>query len=87
MDFKELVEKGQDIYEHKLKKQLEKKRPGEFVAIDVDSENYYLGITADEAVKLAKEANSDGLFHLIRIGHSGVYRMGSLSSNADYPFL
>ncbi|MGH8016559.1 MAG: hypothetical protein ACREBV_10230, partial [Candidatus Zixiibacteriota bacterium] len=68
MDFKQLVQKGQDIYDRRYKKDLEEKHHGEFVAIDVTTEDHYLGSTPDEAAQKAREANPGGFFHLIRIG-------------------
>jgi hypothetical protein len=86
MDLKQLAEKGQEIYERKYRADLEENHHGEFVAIDIFTEKYYLGKTSDEAVKQATSDNPSGFYHLIRIGFSGAHRMGTLSSNASYAF-
>ncbi|MEW5701980.1 MAG: hypothetical protein AB1792_07110 [Candidatus Zixiibacteriota bacterium] len=57
------------------------------MAIDVFSEESFVGATAEEAAKKAAHLCPGGFFHLIRIGFNGVYRMGTLLTNADYSFL
>ncbi|MEW6052140.1 MAG: hypothetical protein AB1644_13890 [Candidatus Zixiibacteriota bacterium] len=84
MDLKELTEKGQEIYNRRYKAELEKSHYGEYVAIDVATEEFYLGASPEQAATNAAKANPGGFVHLIRIGYSGVYRMGSLLSNANY---
>ncbi|OGC91906.1 MAG: hypothetical protein A2W25_01810 [candidate division Zixibacteria bacterium RBG_16_53_22] len=84
MNLKELAQKGEEIYARKYKEELEKSHHGQFVAIDVTNEKYFLGTTPGEAAQKAAQENPGGFFHLIRIGFSGVYRMGTLLSNADY---
>lgn len=81
MDMKEMAEKGQKIYEQKYRKKLEKSHRDRFVAIDVFTEQSYLGDTPGEATEAAQEASQSGFFHLIRIGHNGVYHMGILLPN------
>lgn len=68
-----IAEKGEKIYQEKLKDTLEKDHKGEFVAIEVESEKYFLGKTPEEALEVAKKEFSDRIFHLIRIGFAGIY--------------
>jgi hypothetical protein len=84
MDLKELAQKGEEIYTRKYKQELESSHHGQFVAIDVEDESYYLGSTPEEAAQKAAKARPGGFFHLTRIGYNGVYRMGMLFSNANY---
>ena len=84
MDMKELANKGQKIYERRYKKKLEKSHFGQFVAIDIFSEDHFLGSTAEEAAKKAQEARPNGFFHLMRIGYNGVYRMGTFLFDENY---
>jgi len=84
MDLKELAQKGEEIYTRKYKPELEHSHHGQFVAIDVISEDFFLGSTPEEAAQKAAKQNPGGFFHLIRIGYSGVYRMGTLFSDANY---
>ena len=84
MDMKELANKGQEVYERRYKKKFEKSHQGQFVVIDVFTEDFYLGATPEEAAEKARDDRKGGFFHLIRIGFDGAYRMGTLLSDADY---
>lgn len=70
-----IAEKGEKIYQDKLKKKLEKKRLGEFVAIDIETEKHYLGKTAEEALEKARKEAPQKIFHLIKIGAEGIYNV------------
>jgi len=50
VDKDELVEKGEEIYK-KIRDKLEPAHKGEFLAINVDTGEYWLGKTATEADK------------------------------------
>jgi predicted RNase H-like HicB family nuclease len=63
----ELAQKGQKIYE-RLKPTLEPAKNGWYVAIEVVSEQYFLGETAEKAIEEAKKAFPDKLFYVTRIG-------------------
>ena len=73
---KSISEKGVDIYNSHYRKEYESKYLGKFVAIEVFDESATLGDTADEALLKAKVDHPAGLFHLIRIGHSGAFEVG-----------
>ncbi|MEK7103853.1 MAG: hypothetical protein AAB842_00450 [Patescibacteria group bacterium] len=79
-----IAEKGENIYQEKLKDILEKDHKGEFVAIEVESERYFLGKTPEEALGVAKKEFSDRIFHLIRIGYAGVYKGSWSVGNKNY---
>jgi len=68
----ELGDKAWVIYEMKLKQELEPKFKGQFVAIEVDSGDWFLGETPIEAALKAREKYPDKLFHMIRIGYRAV---------------
>jgi len=63
----ELAQKGQKIYE-KLKPILEPAKNGWYVAIEVASEQYFIGETAEKAIEEARKAFPDKLFYVTRIG-------------------
>ena len=78
-----IAEKGEDIYLRKLKESLEREHKGEFVAIDIQTEKYFLGKSPEEALEKAKQEVPDRIFHLIRIGYLGVYKVSwSVGSKA-----
>ena len=64
-----LVKKGKKLYESKLKLLLEAAHKGEYLAIEPDSGDYYLGHTMSEAYERAVEEHPDKKFYLIRVGY------------------
>jgi len=81
-DAHEITSKGQEIYERKYRAEFEQRYRGRFAAIDLASENAYLGDFPEEALRDAKAAAPEGIFFLIRIGSSGAFKM-SRRSHAD----
>jgi len=73
IDKNELVDKGEEIYEKKLKDKLEPEHKGEIVAIDVKSGDYFLGKSVIEADKKAREKYPDDVFYFNKIGYRAVY--------------
>ncbi|OGC07166.1 hypothetical protein A2526_03075 [candidate division WOR-1 bacterium RIFOXYD2_FULL_36_8] len=70
-----IAQKGEKIYQEKYKQLLEKSDFGQYVAIDIETETYYLGKTAEEALEKAKESNPQKIFHLIKIGSEGIFKV------------
>jgi len=68
----EMAAKGESIYAT-LKEKLEKEHRGKFVAIEVDSGDYFLGRTLQEADKKARQKYPDRVFYVIRIGRRAVW--------------
>ena len=65
----ELVRNAEDLYEQKLRAQLENSHPDEFVAVEPVSGDFFLGKTLSEALGAARDAHPDRLSHAMRIGH------------------
>lgn len=63
----ELTQKGKEIYD-KLKPNLEPEKNGLYVAIEVESEKYFIGETVEKVIELAKKEFPDKLFYVTRIG-------------------
>lgn len=63
----EIAEKGIGIYK-KVSEQLEKKHFGEFVAIEVQSKEYFVGKTQVEAIEKAKKHFPAEIFYLMKVG-------------------
>lgn len=68
--------KGEGIYNSKYRADYEAKYPGKYVAINIDDESATLGDTGSEALLAAREQHPNGLFHLIRVGHTGAFEVG-----------
>ena len=73
---KEISETGEKIYNSRYREEYERKYRGRFVAIDVTDGSAIIGDSASETLAEAKRKNPGGLFHLIRVGHSGAFEVG-----------
>jgi hypothetical protein len=76
------AEAGEKIYTDRYKLEYEKEYKGQFVAIDVVTEEAYVSAAAEEALESGRRANPSGIFHLIRIGSPGAYK-SSYSLNVE----
>ena len=83
----ELIQKGEKLYEEKLKDKLEKKHLGKFVAIEVDSGKFFVGETLEEALERAKKEFPDKIFHSIKIGSPGVFSSSGVFRKNGYRWL
>jgi hypothetical protein len=72
----DLAESGQRLYDGRLKALLEPEHEGEFVAIDPDSERYFLGPTGLAALRAGRKEFPNKLFYLLRVGQDAAYRVG-----------
>lgn len=70
------AQRGEAIYRQFLRDKLEPMHKGEFVAIEPDSGDYFLGKTSLEAILKARQKHPDKVFHVIRIGHPTVGKIG-----------
>jgi len=75
---KTVAEKARKLYDEKYRQSLEGSNHGEFVCIEPDSEECFLGATFDEAVNKSIDAYPDRLTHTLRIGHSAALHLGVL---------
>jgi hypothetical protein len=72
----ELAESGQRFYDERLRALLEPDHEGEFVAIEPETERYFLGPTGLAALRAGRQDLPDKLFYLLRVGHDAAYRLG-----------
>jgi len=77
----DVAKKGEEIYSNKLKFILEPKENEKFVAIDVVSGEYFLGSSILEALEKARKEYPDRVFHTIKVGYQGVFKMGGYAKN------
>ena len=64
----DLVERRQKTYKQRLASILEPSHDGEFVAVEPDSGQYFLGSTASAALVAAHTAMPTSLFYLTCVG-------------------
>lgn len=72
----DLVERGQTAYRRTLASVLEPSHDGEFVAVEPDSGQYFLGSTASAALVAAHTAIPNKLFYLTRVGRETAHTVG-----------
>lgn len=78
----DLEKKGQEIYETKLKEQLEKEHLGKYVAIEVESGDHFVADTLDDVLLAARKKYPNKIFHSIKIGSEGVFKTSELFSKS-----
>jgi hypothetical protein len=82
---KAIAETGEKIYNDKYRAQYESEHSGSFVAINVRTEHATLGATPEEALDEARKNDPLGIFHLIRVGSIGAFRVSyTLHENNDW---
>lgn len=76
---KSVISRAKEIYEQRLKQSLELDHCDQFVAIEPDSGDFFIGDTFDDAVKLARSKHPSKLTHTIRVGHAAAFHIGGIS--------
>jgi hypothetical protein len=59
-----------------LRAELEPEHVDEFVAIEPESGDYFLGTTLSEATRAARQLYPDRLTHAMRVGHRAALHFG-----------
>jgi len=75
---KSVIERAKLIYQERLRANLERDNYGQYVSIEPDSGEYFLGESFDQAVDAALERFPDRLSHTIRVGHTAAFHLGVL---------
>lgn len=75
-DVADFVQKAEGIYESRLQGILEPSHDHEFVAIEPESGEYFLGKTLNDAARAARAAYPSRLTHVIRVGHKAAIHLG-----------
>ena len=73
----EFVRRAEAIYAARLKEALEPDHVDEFVVIEPESGDYFLGKTLGEATQAARQSHPDRLTHAMRVGHRAAMYIGS----------
>jgi hypothetical protein len=71
-----IAEAGSKIYKDKYKAEFEEKYAGQYAAINVLDGSATVDLTAFSTLMKARKEHPTGLFHLIRIGHTGAFEVG-----------
>jgi len=84
---RQIAERGEAIYAARYKEQYERDHAGQFVAIDVQTEQAYISATPEGALAAARAQAPLGIFHLIQVGHAGAFRVSYFqNSDVDWVF-
>jgi hypothetical protein len=75
----EIARRGQEIYDARLRAELEVTNPDQFVAIEPDSGEFYLGESLSEAIQAARAAHPQQLVFALRVGHETTVDLGVLT--------
>ena len=84
---KEIASAAERIYNERYKTEYEAKYPGKFVAIEVNSGKTFIGEFSEDTLQKASKECPGGLFHLIRVGSEGAFRVGYSRSNGSMDWL
>ena len=79
-----VAERGEVIYKEKYQAEFEKSYPGWFVLIDVTTGNAYYGPSITIALEQAQEKAPRGMFHVIRVGEPGAFRVSYRRSASEH---
>jgi len=76
----DLVRRGQAVYDANFRSALEATNHGDFVAVEPESGEYFLGKTFSEAIQAARAAHADRYPVVFRVGHKAAIEIGVLNS-------
>ena len=72
----DVARRGEEVFQQRLRGQLEKTHWGYFVSIEPDSGAYFLGKTLEEAIGAARQACPDRLSYTCRVGFATAVEVG-----------
>lgn len=72
----EVTKSGKKFYAEHLRSILEPQENGKFVAIEPDSQEYFIGLTAVEAIRKGNALFPEKILFLARIGFPTAHKIG-----------
>ena len=75
-DVDEFVRRAEEVYATRLRAVLEPEHMDEFVAIEPESGDYFLGKTLSQATGAARKTYPNRLTHVMRVGHRAALHFG-----------
>ena len=79
----ETSDKGDEIYEHKIRADVEDGNRGKVVAIDVESEAFEIGENAIQASDRLLARKPEAEIWFVRIGHRSLHRIGAQAHSRE----
>jgi hypothetical protein len=77
-NLKRVAVKAKQLYQEKFRTELEESNRGNFVCIEPESGNYFLGRTFDDAVNRAIDVFPVRMTYTLRVGHNAALQLGVL---------
>lgn len=77
-EVQKIAEEGSRIYDS-IKSQYEPEHKGEFMAIDIESQEVFIADTNSEVVEKAKGKYPDKVFYVVKIGYSAAETLASIA--------
>ena len=74
----DVAKRATTIYDQRLRTELERDHLYQFVAVESDSGDFFLGATLSEAIQAARKAHPDRIIYTLRIGHSTAVNLGAI---------
>lgn len=78
----EIGRRGREIYERRIRREVEPTYRGKFIIIDITTGEYVIGDSGREASSLMRERNPEAIMHGTRVGARTAYRLGPSGSTA-----
>jgi hypothetical protein len=82
----DVARRAKQLYEMRLRPALEATNKHDFVAIEPDSGDYFLGQTLSEAIQASRAKYPDRLAFALRVGHVATVDIGHASQGRSRPF-
>lgn len=79
----EVVRLGRDIYERRIRSEVEPERDGEFVIVDVTTGHYEVDESEVVASDRALRKNPDAVLYFLRVGRHAAYRRRQVGASSD----
>jgi hypothetical protein len=76
---KTISAQARDIYESRLRNDLERNSWRSYVAIEPESGDHFIGNSFDDAVNAALDKYPDRVTHTIRVGYAAAVHLGGLA--------
>ena len=80
IELQQLADDATRIYEQRMRVQLEASHLHDFVAIEPESGDYFLGKTLSEAMRLARVTHPTRRAFCLRVGHVCALELGGIGS-------
>jgi hypothetical protein len=71
----EVARRGREIYEQKLRREVEPEHEGRFLIVDIERGDYEVGDDDLEATERLLARRPDGVLYGLRVGRNAAYRL------------